>query len=148
MKDSRNFIMSLDGIRHFELNGFSAKNFQFTENSEKKDVLPSSILSGVIHFNDTRDDSLLLNDGDLLQIIFTNPIKVKLQSEEKGIHLHLQGEINKINAGAQIQLSNKKLNRMPLLFKVWYDQEPWLWGIIAGLIPVLLTFFIRPRRQL
>lgn len=148
MKDNRNFMMSMDGVRHFELNRFSATNFQFTENSEKKDVLPSSVLSGVIHFNDTRDDSLLLNEGDLLQITFTNPIKVKLQAEENGIHLHLQGEVNKIKAGAQIQLSNKKLNRMPLLFKVWYDQEPWLWGIIAGLIPVLLTFFIRPRRQL
>jgi hypothetical protein len=143
LNDPEIFHLSIDSVRKFSLKDFSATDFSFSILDKKYDAEISTIAGGVIRLRGNKSDSLILNDGDQLHLHFTDPIRVKLDREEKGLHLIISGTASTY----LIAPANGKMrNQMPKWFYVTFWDSSFFWSLIATIVPVGVAYLFRQRR--
>lgn len=153
LSEADQFIISMDQVNNFQLKNFRVTDVLFQEFSSNQDDTPPSIIKAVIKFNDAKRDSIVLDEGDFLDMHFTDTIGMKINSKKEGLHVLINGEVDKLFAGAYNGgINNKtmeaKYNKLPRLISTLFFDSALFLSLLGAFITALLPTMFRQRRQI
>jgi hypothetical protein len=135
MNNPKKFYLIVDELRNFNLNRIPTDQVFFRDIFESTDTSFSSIQHGIVHLNDTKEDSIVLSTGDKLEVTFAhNPVPLKVTHTERGLEVQFHATVSQLTTGAE----SVSYDKMPQQIKVLHDKKPWHWLLLSALVTTLI----------